>query len=78
MLESQLTTGAMASPPIAVGPDAALLAVRQLLNNPPRPERRPQQPSSGVTMLTSSSSLPSTHHTVSGGTSHLRSSRAFR
>jgi hypothetical protein len=37
MLESQLTTGTMASLPTAVGPDAALLAVRQLLNMPGEP-----------------------------------------
>jgi hypothetical protein len=35
MLESQPAVGMMTSPPPAVGPDAALLAVRQLLNNPP-------------------------------------------
>jgi hypothetical protein len=35
VLESQPTAGTTASPPAAVGPDAALLAVRQLLNNPP-------------------------------------------
>jgi hypothetical protein len=37
MLESQPqpTAGTTASPPATVGPDATLLAVRQLLNNPP-------------------------------------------
>jgi hypothetical protein len=30
-----------ASPPAAVGPDAALLAARQLLNNPPPAEASP-------------------------------------
>jgi hypothetical protein len=35
VLKSQPTTGMMASPPAAVGPDAALLAACQLLNNPP-------------------------------------------
>jgi hypothetical protein len=37
VLESQLQciTGTTASPPVAVGLDAMLLAVRQLLNNPP-------------------------------------------
>jgi hypothetical protein len=35
VLESQPTAGMMASPPAAVGPDGALLAVHQLLNNPP-------------------------------------------
>jgi hypothetical protein len=78
VLESQPTTGMTASPPAAVGPDAALLAARQLLNNPPQPEHRPQQLSIGVTMSTSSSLPPSTRHTVRGGGSHLRSSHAFR
>jgi hypothetical protein len=35
VLESQSTAGTMASLLAAVGPDAALLAARQLLNNPP-------------------------------------------
>jgi hypothetical protein len=35
VLESQPATGTMALPPAAVGPDAALLAARQLLNNRP-------------------------------------------
>jgi hypothetical protein len=35
MLESQPATGTTASPPAVVGHDAALLAARQLLNNPP-------------------------------------------
>jgi hypothetical protein len=35
VLESQPTTGMTASLPTAVGPDATLLAARQLLNNPP-------------------------------------------
>jgi hypothetical protein len=35
VLESQPATGMMVSPPAAVGPDATLLAARQLLNNPP-------------------------------------------
>jgi hypothetical protein len=35
MLESQPTTGMTALPPAVVGPDAALLVVCQLLNNPP-------------------------------------------
>jgi hypothetical protein len=35
VLESQPTVGMTTSPPAAVGPDAALLAVRQLVNNPP-------------------------------------------
>jgi hypothetical protein len=35
VLESQPTAGMMASPPAAVGPDGALLAVHQLLNNLP-------------------------------------------
>jgi hypothetical protein len=43
-----------------------------------RPECRPQWSSSGITMSTSSSSPPSTRHTVRGGASHLRSRCAFR
>jgi hypothetical protein len=35
VLESQPTAGTMASPPVAVSPDAVLLVVCQLLNNPP-------------------------------------------
>jgi hypothetical protein len=35
MLESQPAIGTMASPPAVVGPNAELLAARQLLNNPP-------------------------------------------
>jgi hypothetical protein len=35
MLESQPTAGMTASPPAVVGPDAVLLAVHQLFNNPP-------------------------------------------
>jgi hypothetical protein len=35
VLESQPATGTAALPPAAVGPDTALLAARQLLNNPP-------------------------------------------
>jgi hypothetical protein len=35
MLERQLAAGTMASPLVAVALDAALLAARQLLNNPP-------------------------------------------
>jgi hypothetical protein len=41
MLESQPTAGMTASPPAAVGPDATLLAVHQLLNNPPPVEVSP-------------------------------------
>jgi hypothetical protein len=80
MLESQPqpTAGTPASPPAVVGLDVALLAARQLLNNCLRPECHPQRPSSGVTMSTSSSSPPSTHHTVRGSASHLRNSHAFR
>jgi hypothetical protein len=56
MLESQPTARTMASPPTAVGPDAALLAAPSCSTPHLRPERRPQQPSSGVTML------PTRHH----------------
>jgi hypothetical protein len=43
VLESQPqpTAGTTASPPAAVGPDTALLATRQLLNNPPPAEASP-------------------------------------
>jgi hypothetical protein len=78
MLESQPTARTMASPPAAVGPDAALLAAPSCSTTHLRPERRPQQPSSGITMSTSSSSLPSTRHTRKGGANHLRSSGTFR
>jgi hypothetical protein len=76
--QSQPTAGMISSPLKAVGPDAVLLAARQLLDNPPPTGASSQQPSSGIRMSTNSSPSPSTRHTVTGGTSHLRNSHAFR
>jgi hypothetical protein len=68
----------MASLPAAVGPDAAFLAARQLLNNPPPAGASPsaaEQWRHDVYQLIIAA-INTSHR--EGGASHLRSSRAFR
>jgi hypothetical protein len=77
VLESQPAAGMTASPPAVVGPNATLLAKRQLLNNPPPTGASPsaaEQWCDDVDQLVIAA-INTPHW--EGGTNHLCSNRAF-